>query len=150
MPLFYLLLGTLNILLFNVIPIPIYLTLRYCHMNIVLLDTLLGECLPDQIVFIYSVMWLISYGFRNEYGFRHEHSTEFAIYELIDRIIQDLDKNYTPISIFLYLSKAFDTLDHYIWLDKLQYYGINGTAVKLSTSYLDNRKQYVDIDATKS
>ncbi len=39
---------------------------------------------------------------------------------------------------------------HYILLDKLQYYGINGTALKLLTSYLDNRKQYVDIDGTKS
>ncbi len=28
--------------------------------------------------------------------------------------------------------------------------GINGTALKLLTSYLDNRKQYVDIDGTKS
>ncbi len=78
------------------------------------------------------------------------NSMEFSAHELNDRIIQDLDKNYTPISVFLELSKTFDTLDHYILLDKLQYYGIIGTALKILTSYLDNRKQYVDIDGTKS
>ncbi len=59
--------------------------------------------------------------YNAHYGFRNEHSTEFAAYELIDIIIQDLDKNYTPISIFLDMSKAFNTLDHYILLDKLRY-----------------------------
>ncbi len=50
-----------------------------------------------------------------QYGFRNEHSTEFGAYELIDRIIQDLDKNNTPISILLDMSKAFDTLDNAIF-----------------------------------
>ncbi len=57
--------------------------------------------------------------YNAQYGFRNEHSTEFAAYELIDRIIQDLDKNNRPISIFLDLSNAFDTLDHTIWQNKL-------------------------------
>ncbi len=48
------------------------------------------------------------------------------------------------------MSKAFDTLDHAILLDKLQYYGIHGLSLKLLTSYLGNIKQYVDIDSTKS
>ena len=85
-----------------------------------------------------------------QYGFRTEHSTELASYELIDRIIHDMDKNNTPISIFLDLSKAFDTLDHLILLDKLKYYGLNSTAIKLMESYLSNREQYVDFSNTKS
>ncbi len=32
---------------------------------------------------------------------------------------------------------VYDTLDHYILLDKLQYYGINGTALKCLISYKD-------------
>ena len=56
----------------------------------------------------------------------------------------------TPISIFLDLSKAFDTLNHKILLDKLHYYGITGTAHKLMTSYISDRKQFVEINDAKS
>ena len=85
-----------------------------------------------------------------QYGFRSEHSTEFAAYELIDTVILEMDQMNTPISIFLDLSKAFDTIDHTILLGKLKYYGITGAAHKLMESYLTNRMQYVEIDDTKS
>ena len=51
--------------------------------------------------------------------------------ELIDRITQDLDKGKIPISIFLDLSKAFDTLDHSILLQILNHYGIRSVELKL-------------------
>ena len=70
--------------------------------------------------------------------------------ELIDRITQDLDKSKIPISIFLDLSKAFDTLDHVILLQKLNYYGIKSVELKLFQDYLLNRTQYVSYDKTNS
>ena len=70
--------------------------------------------------------------------------------ELIDRITQHLDKGTTPINVYLDLSKAFDTLDHNILLHKLKYYGIEGTALRLFESYLNERQQYVDLDGTTS
>ena len=48
------------------------------------------------------------------------------------------------------LSFAFDTLDHKILLDKLEYYGIKGVALSLIRNYLTNRKQYVGIEDVKS
>ena len=63
--------------------------------------------------------------YDSQYGFRTGHSTELASIELIDRITQDLDKGKIPISIFLDLSKAFDTLDHVILLWKLSWYKVS-------------------------
>ena len=48
------------------------------------------------------------------------------------------------------LSKAFDTLNHNISLDKLYHYGIRGTALCWFKDYLKNRQQYVEIDGTAS
>ena len=88
--------------------------------------------------------------FDHQYGFRPKHSTEYAALELIDRIITQLDKDEIPINIYLDLSKAFDTIDHIILIDKLKYYGVHGTNLNLFSSYLENRKQYPEIDNIKS
>ena len=49
-----------------------------------------------------------------------------------------MDKNDIPINVFLDLSKAFDTIDHNILL--------NGSALHLFKGYLQNRKQFTEID----
>ena len=85
-----------------------------------------------------------------QYGFRPKHSTEYAALELIDRIINEMDKNEIPIDIFLDLSKAFDTIDHTILLHKLKYYGLEDSTLRLFESYLKNRKQYTEIEESKS
>lgn len=54
--------------------------------------------------------------YNSQYGFRQDHSTELASLELCDRILKYLDEGKMPITIFLDLSKAFDTLDHEILL----------------------------------
>ncbi len=56
----------------------------------------------------------------------------------------------TPIGIFLYLSKVFDTLDYEKLKKKKKFYGFHRTAVKLMESYLTNSKQFVQMDNTKS
>ena len=37
----------------------------------------------------------------------------------------------------------FDTVDHQILIKKLQYYGVDGTALEWFKSYLSNRKQHI-------
>ena len=61
-----------------------------------------------------------------------------------------MDKGKIPITIFLDLSKAFDTFNHEILHTKLSYYGVKGLSNKLIQSYLANRKQFVEINDTKS
>lgn len=81
--------------------------------------------------------------YTSQYGFRRGHSTEHAVIEFTDKILSNMAQNNTPLSIFIDLSKAFDTLDHTILLSKLQNYGINGTSLNLISSYLSGRQQYV-------
>jgi len=88
--------------------------------------------------------------YNSQYGFRELHSTELAALELTDRIIFEIDKGNVPISVFMDLSKAFDTIDHDILLHKLEYYGIRGQALSLFTSYLNSRKQYVEYNDKSS
>ena len=39
--------------------------------------------------------------YNSQYGFRKNHSTELATLEIIDRIIQEMEKYNTPINIYI-------------------------------------------------
>ena len=86
----------------------------------------------------------------NQYGFRTGLFTEYATIELTYRTLSNMDRNEIPFSIFLDLSKAFDTLDHTILLQKLKHYCIDGKSLHLCERYLTNRSQYVEINGVKS
>ena len=47
--------------------------------------------------------------------------------------------------IFSDLSKAFDTINHQIFLSKMFKYGVSGTPFTWFSSYLSGRKQYVNV-----
>ena len=79
-----------------------------------------------------------------QYGFRANHSTELAALNLIDRLTYDLDNGKIPVTIYIDLAKAFDTLQHETLLNKLANYGVKGKVNDLIRSYLTNRKQIVD------
>ena len=73
-----------------------------------------------------------------------------AVIEMVDRISQAMDSNFYSAGVFIDLSKAFDTLDHKILLQKLEYYGVRGIALTWLASYLENRQQYVDFCGVQS
>ena len=87
---------------------------------------------------------------QNQFGFRKNHSTDFAIIQLLDKITDLLAKKEQIIAIYMDLSKAFDTIDHKTLLSKLNNYGIRGIALSWLKSYLSDRQQFVCIDGHNS
>lgn len=85
-----------------------------------------------------------------QYGFRQGRSTETALTKFKNDVLKAFDNRSYTISLFLDMSKAFDTVDHQILLEKLKHYGIRDTAYHWFKSYLDNRKQYVEYGGTNS
>ena len=103
-----------------------------------------------QLCTFFNVNNLLS---EQQYGFRSQHSTELACVKLVDYILKEIDNirdMKIPTSIFLDLSKAFDTLNFDILLCKLKYYGIDGISLNLIKSYLINRFQYVQFENSES
>ena len=99
---------------------------------------------------LYKFLHKNSFFTNSQYGFLKNRSTEDAILELQNTIIDNITNNTTSSALFLDLSKAFDTINHSILLNKLNYYGVRGIALSLFTNYLQNRAQYVEINSTKS
>ena len=57
----------------------------------------------------------------------------------MDKLTKALDNGELVLGVFLDFSKAFDTVNHVILLQKLNHYGIRGCALKWLESYLLNR-----------
>ncbi len=62
--------------------------------------------------------------------------------EITEQIRDALDEGNYALGLYLDLSKAFDTVNHKILLDKLKKYHIRGTVHDWFESYLEKRKQY--------
>ena len=77
--------------------------------------------------------------FENQSGFRKLHSTTLALIEFTDNIRNVLDEGNYTISVFVGLTKAFDTVHHEILLDKMDRYGIRGHANDFMKPYRKTR-----------
>ena len=88
--------------------------------------------------------------YKFQFGFRESHSPNLAIIFLVDKISCALEEGDYVLGLFLDFSKAFDTVNHDILFEKLEFYGIRGTALNWFRSYLDMREQYVVFDGVKS
>ena len=88
--------------------------------------------------------------YAHQYGFRSNYSTSMAIIQLVKQISTSIDKKEVSSGIFLDLYKAFGTVNHKILLQKLENYGIRGIALSWITSYLNNRKQFVQFNNVNS
>ena len=84
--------------------------------------------------------------YKYQYGFRKCHSTAYAVLHLLDYLNSEVDARRIPLNVYLDLAKAFDFLSHSILLYKLKQYGVAGVVHDLSKNYLENRKQFAQLN----
>ena len=87
---------------------------------------------------------------KHQSGNRKFHSTETLNIAVTDILLEAIDKQQLSIIVFLDLSKAFDSVQHDILLNKLMELGVSTEVLNWFKSYLSNRSQYVRIGAATS
>jgi hypothetical protein len=85
-----------------------------------------------------------------QFGFRANRSTSHALLSTIENLKESLDRGSFGVGLFIDFKKAFDTVNHYILLNKLEFYGFRGVVNKWFQSYLTGRNQYVSINGINS
>ena len=73
-------------------------------------------------------------------GFRDKHSTTTALLKVTDDWLSAIDRGLYTGAIFIDLKKAFDTVDHFIMLQKLKQMGFSDACITWFKSYLTKRK----------
>jgi len=82
---------------------------------------------------------------HRQFGFRKNLSTQDALYFCFKNIYNSINLNNKTIAIFLDLRKAFDTVAHGLLMERLEQYGIRGSALNLIGSFLYDRRQVVKV-----
>ena len=108
--------------------------------------------LYEKVVYnrIYKYLTNHNLLYNNQFGFHRNHFTYMALNQLVNNITSAIDNRESTAGVFLDLSKAFDTIDHHILLNKLDHYGIRGHSFNWVSSYLTNRMQLVQFTSACS
>ena len=80
-----------------------------------------------------------------QYGFRPNRNTSQALLDLTCHIHERLDQSSHTLGVFIDLSKAFDTLNFDILLQKLAKYGVSKSSLSWFKSYISGRTQKVTL-----
>ncbi len=91
-----------------------------------------------------------NYFSKKQFGFRENLSTEDALTTFLEEIYDIVNNGNKCSALFIDITKAFDTVDHEILLDKLYLAGVRGLPLKWFSSYLSERLQCVKIGNFKS
>uniref|UniRef100_A0A8C6LDP1 Reverse transcriptase domain-containing protein n=1 Tax=Nothobranchius furzeri TaxID=105023 RepID=A0A8C6LDP1_NOTFU len=84
-------------------------------------------------------------------GFRSAHSTETALVRVMNDLLLTADQGSPSLLLLLDLSAAFDTVDHTIFLNRLQtVVGLSGTTLHWFQEYLTGRTEFVALGQCQS
>ena len=88
--------------------------------------------------------------YEHQYGFRAGHSTIQPVIQFLDKVYNAMNNDKFTLSVFIDLTKAFDTCDTDILLEKLKYYGFRGISNYWFRNYLTGRMQYTSVNNVNS
>ena len=83
-------------------------------------------------------------------GNRKFHSTETALLHYTDQLRKKMDEKHISVVALLYMSNAFDSIQHDNLLSKLHLLGVSASALAWFKSHLSLRKQVVRIGSDLS
>ena len=106
----------------------------------------------EKIVFdhVYSYLNKNRLLSKNQSGFRPGDSTIYQLISITTNIYESFEKYDETRAVFLDISKAFDKVWHEGIIHKLKCNGISGNLLNFFENYLQNRKQRVVLNGTKS
>ena len=85
-----------------------------------------------------------------QFGFRPKLSTNIALTQLTEEILQNMDNKMITGAVFIDLRKAFDTVDHTLLISKLRNLGFSNPVVDWFWSYLSSRSTVTSIKNSTS
>ena len=83
-------------------------------------------------------------------GFRKAHSTQHALFKLLQRWWKELDNSGLVGTILMDLSKAYDWLPHNLIIAKFEAYGFSISSLSLLLDYLTSRRERVKLGSSYS
>ena len=83
-------------------------------------------------------------------GFQKSHSTQHALFKLLQSWQQVLDNGGFISTILMDLSKAYDCIPHNLLIAKLECYGVDNASLRLLLDYLTRRKERTKIGSSFS
>ena len=87
---------------------------------------------------------------HNHHGGRKGYSTTTALTQIYHTLNVEFEQNNIGVTLTTDMSSAFDTIDNFLLLLKLEHYGIRGDSLMFFKSYFTDRQQYVEIECFKS
>ena len=87
---------------------------------------------------------------EKQWAYRKGYSTELLLIQLTEEWKIELEKGNFVAAAFVDFRKAFDSIPHHVLLRKLQAFGIAGDLHHWIDNYLNNRKQYTQINGKTS
>ena len=83
-------------------------------------------------------------------GFRKAHSTQHALFKLLQLWKKELDEKGMVATVLMDLSKAYNCIPHDLLIAKLNEYGIDSVGLLLISDYLFRCKQRTKIGSSYS